>query len=68
MLPPEIQKRIQTKIDDIGLRLEQFPHYRMTNSDRYRCRVGDYRIIYRFDGQAGRIHLPAVGHRREIYR
>jgi mRNA interferase RelE/StbE len=36
--------------------------------DRYRLRVGDYRIIYEVaDGQLV-IPFVGVGHRREIYR
>ena len=67
-LPPEVRTRIEAKIDDMGLRLEKFPHHHLTGSNRYRLRVGDYRVIYTFDATAGVIHLLAVGHRREIYR
>jgi mRNA interferase RelE/StbE len=36
--------------------------------DRYRLRVGDYRVLYEvIDGQLV-ILVVAVGHRREIYR
>jgi mRNA interferase RelE/StbE len=36
--------------------------------DRYRLRVGDYRVIYEIrDGQLV-ILIVGVGHRREIYR
>ena len=51
----------------MGLRLAAFPHYRLTGSNRFRLRVGDYRVIYTFDLTQGVIHLLAVGHRREIY-
>ena len=67
-LPPEIQKGIQTKIDDIGSRLAGFSHYRLTGSDRFRLRVGDYRIIYAIDVARNEVHSLSVGHRREIYR
>ena len=52
----------------MGQRLGTFPHYRLTGSNRYRLRIGDYRIIYTFDAASGVIHLLALGHRREIYR
>ena len=52
----------------MGMRLETYPHYRMKGGDRYRLRVGDYRIIYRFSLEKREIYLLAVGHRREIYR
>jgi mRNA interferase RelE/StbE len=67
-LPPETQTRIQTKIDDLGSRLATFSHYRLTGSDRFRLRVGDYRIIYAIDVARNEAHLLSVGHRREIYR
>ena len=67
-LPPQVRARIESRIDDMGLRLATFPHHRLTGSNRYRLRVGDYRIIYTFDAAASIIHLLAVGHRREIYR
>ncbi|MHB8520597.1 MAG: type II toxin-antitoxin system RelE family toxin [Limisphaerales bacterium] len=59
---------VQKKIDSMSLRLATFPHYRMTGSDKYRLRVGDYRVVYRFDSVRGEVYLLAIGHRREIYR
>jgi len=67
-LPESIQSQVQKKIDAMSLRLATFPHYRMTGSDKYRLRVGDHRIIYRFDITRGEIYLLAIGHCREIYR
>ncbi len=67
-LPPQIQALVQRKVDAMGLRLATFQHYRMTGSDKYRLRIGDYRLIYRFDLVQGEIYLVAIGHRREIYR
>mgnify|MGYP001114089647 CR=1 FL=1 len=67
-LPPVIRSRIEAKIDELGLRLKTFPHHRLKGQDRYRLRVGDYRIIYTFDAEKNVIHLLGLGHRREIYR
>jgi mRNA-degrading endonuclease RelE of RelBE toxin-antitoxin system len=67
-LPANIQRQIEAKIDEMGGRLGRYPHYHMTGSDRYRLRVGTYRVIYRFDVTKNEIHLLAVGHRRDIYR
>jgi mRNA interferase RelE/StbE len=67
-LPPALRARMQQKIDEIGLRLQAYPHHRLKGSNRYRARVGDYRIIYTFDLEQNNIHLLAIGHRREIYR
>jgi mRNA interferase RelE/StbE len=67
-LPAAIRARIEAQIDEIGLRLKSFPHHRLKGSNRYRARIGDYRIIYTFDLEQNKIHLLAIGHRREIYR
>jgi mRNA interferase RelE/StbE len=67
-LPAALRARIEAKIDEIGLRLKSFPHHRLKGSNRFRARVGDYRIIYTFDVEQNGIHLLAIGHPREIYR
>ena len=67
-LSPAVRARVEAKMDEIGSRLGSFPHHRLKGSDRFRARVGDYRIIYTFNSEQKRIHLLALGHRREIYR
>jgi len=67
-LPALIRELVQSKLDSMGRRLSRFPHFRMQGSDKYRFRIGDYRVIYRFDLSKGEIYLVAIGHRREIYR
>ena len=39
----------------------------MTGSDKYRLRVGDYRVIYRFDLARKEIYLVAIGNRRQTH-
>jgi len=67
-LPLALRGRVETRIDEIGSRLASFPHHRLKGSNRFRARVGDYRIIYTFDVEQNKIHLLAIGNRREIYR
>jgi len=67
-LSPTLQARIEEKIDLVGARLDSFPHQRLKASNRFRLRVGDYRVVYTFDVAQHTIHLLALGHRREIYR
>lgn len=66
-LPAGLQRRVQSRIDDMGRRLRSFPHYPMQGADTYRLRVGDYRIIYQFDAARNELYLIAMGHRRDIY-
>jgi mRNA interferase RelE/StbE len=67
-LPVEVQIRVQARMDDMGLRLRNFPHYKMQGASTYRLRVGDYRVIYQFDIARNEIFFVALGHRREIYK
>jgi mRNA-degrading endonuclease RelE of RelBE toxin-antitoxin system len=55
-------------VDEVGTRLEGFPHKRLTGRSEFKLRVGDYRVLYEFDVKLGRIYLHYVGHRREIYK
>jgi len=36
-------------------------------SDRYRVRVGDFRIVYRIDDGKVVVLVLLIGHRREVY-
>ena len=67
-LPSGVRGLVLEKIGEMGLRLDRFPHYRMTGRNEYRLRVGDYRVIYNFDAERNTIFLVTLGHRREIYR
>jgi mRNA interferase RelE/StbE len=67
-LPSGIRVRIIEKIRTIGRRLATFPHERLQGRSEFRVRVGDYRIIYRFDAASNEISLVTLGHRREVYR
>jgi mRNA interferase RelE/StbE len=67
-LPPNIQARLQQKIDAMGEHLRTFPHFRMEGTDTFRLRVGDYRIIYQFKVHENELLLIALGHRSQIYK
>ena len=67
-LPVQLQDRIQSAIDRLGLTSDSHPHHRLAGVAAYRFRVGDYRIVYDFDRAKGALYLFAVGHRREVYR
>ena len=38
-LPGALRARIEAKIDEIGCRLESFPHHRLKGSNRFRARA-----------------------------
>lgn len=67
-LPSSVRAAVQGKVDEMGTRLEAFPHQRLQGRPEFKLRVGDYRVIYEFDVKLGRIYLHYVGNRREIYK
>jgi len=68
LLPPDVRAAIQSKVDEMGLRLESFSHRRLVGRSECKLRIGDYRVLYEFNVAQGRIYLHYVGHRRDIYQ
>jgi mRNA interferase RelE/StbE len=66
-LPPSLRERLETRIREMGRRLEDFPHHRLQGRSEFRLRVGDYRIVYDFDIHRNELALVTLGHRRAIY-
>jgi mRNA interferase RelE/StbE len=67
-LPAATRADVQRKVDEMGARLESFPHQRLQGRPEFKLRVGDYRVLYEFDVKLGRVYLHFVGHRRDIYK
>ena len=67
-LPVSVRDAIERKVDEMGTRLDSFPHQRLQGRSEFKRRVGDYRVLYEFNLSQGRIYLHYVGHRREIYK
>lgn len=67
-LSPSVRVTVQEKVDEMGTRLETFPHQRLPGRPEFKLRVGDYRVLCEFDAKLGCIHLHYVGHRRDIYK
>ncbi len=67
-LPSAARATVQNKVDEMGARLERFPHQRLQGRPEFKLRVGDYRVLYEFDVKLGRIYLHDVGNRRNIYK
>lgn len=41
---------------------------KLKNTDLYRIRVGDYRIVYHLDHKKKTVIITKIGHRREVYK
>ncbi|MFE1743765.1 type II toxin-antitoxin system RelE/ParE family toxin [Coleofasciculus sp. H7-2] len=67
-LPAEIISRIEPRI--IGLANDPRPddcRKLKGRQNRWRIRVGDYRIIYSIDDETFTLYILTVAHRREVY-
>lgn len=62
------RKRIDAAI--LALAGDPRPHggRKLSGSEEYRVRVGDYRILYEIEDAALRVLVVTVGHRRDVYR
>lgn len=62
------RKRIDAAI--LALARDPRPHgcRKMSGSEEYRVRVGDYRILYEIEDAVLRVLVVKVGHRRDVYR
>jgi mRNA interferase RelE/StbE len=67
-LPPNVRSRIIEKLRLLGRQLDSFSHERLQGRPEFRIRVGDYRVIYRFDLDSNHLYMVTLGHRRDVYR
>jgi mRNA interferase RelE/StbE len=67
-LPQTIRSRIIEKLRFLGRQLDSFPHERLQGRPEFRIRIGDYRLIYRFDLERNQLYMVTLGHRRDVYR
>jgi mRNA interferase RelE/StbE len=68
-LPLELQHRIANKIEQLveDPRLSGVIKLK-GDDDLYRCRVGEYRLVYQIDDSRQKIVVTRVRHRKDIYR
>lgn len=62
------QKRVSKIVDN--LETNPFPSQskKLINSDYWRIRVGDYRVIYVIENEEVLILIVKIGHRKDIYK
>ncbi|MEH2377466.1 MAG: type II toxin-antitoxin system RelE/ParE family toxin [Nostoc sp.] len=68
-LPVDIQERLESKIQQLAEDPRPDGVGKLKNGEnRYRIRVGDYRILYDIYDDVLVVTVVRVGHRREVYR
>jgi len=68
----KIPEKELLKILDKIKSLSDEPHptgsIKLTNQEKYRVRVGNYRILYKIEDNILTVFVVKVGHRKDIYR
>ena len=68
-LPKNIQKRITAKVNTLADNPRPRGVEKLEGREnRYRIRVGDYRVTYEIHDEVLLVLVVRIGHRREVYR
>ena len=67
-IPKPDQLRIVGVIDLLGDNPLPPKALKLRGREGYRIRVGDYRILYTFDGKVMTVLTIKIGHRKDVYR
>ncbi len=67
-LPRAVKSRFQEIILSLEKEPRPFGSKKLRETDYYRLRSGDHRIVYSIDDKSRVVKILSVGHRKEIYR
>jgi mRNA interferase RelE/StbE len=67
-LPQEVHQRIIRRLLTLKANPRPAGAKKLWGGERYRLRVGNYRVLHTIDDALQKIEISAVGHRREVYR
>ena len=67
-LPREMHQRIIKRLLTLKANPRPPGAKKLGGGEKYRIRIGDYRVLYTIDDALQKIEVSAVGHRREVYR
>ena len=67
-IPQEDVRRILSRIDALALEPRPQGCQKLTGQERYRVRVGRYRIVYEIRDVLLLVIVVAVAHRKGVYR
>jgi mRNA interferase RelE/StbE len=67
-LPSVMLKKIVAKIQSLSSEPRPNGSKKLTSDEKYRLRVGDYRILYSIEDDKLIIFVVKVGHRKSVYK
>jgi mRNA interferase RelE/StbE len=66
-LPNDIIKRVIIKLDELAINPRGKGSLKLTNEDKFRVRVGNYRILYQIFDDKLVVIIVKVAHRKSSY-
>ncbi len=67
-LPSRELKNILAKIDSLADSPRGPDTVKLSAEEKYRVRVGDYRILYMIEDAVLTVYVVKVGHRKDVYK
>ena len=67
-IPKKELLKILEKIEGLSDNPHPAESMKLSNQDKYRVRVGNYRILYRVEDNILTVFVIKIGHRKDIYR
>jgi len=67
-IPVQDVKRILRRIDGLAENPRGQGCVKLSGMDRYRVRIGNYRILYQIEDMHLIVHVIKIGHRSGVYR
>ncbi len=61
-------KKIMLKVSELSTDPRPFNSIKLTNEDKFRIRVGDYRVLYEIIDEILVVNVVKIKHRKEVYR
>lgn len=67
-LPDSVRVKIRDKILSLEDNPRPFGYKKLKETEYYRLRSGDYRVIYSIDDKVKTINVLSIAHRKDVYR
>ena len=67
-IPQKELVKILEKIESLSMNPHPTGSIKLTNQEKYRIRIGNYRVLYSIEDNILTVFIVKVGHRKNIYR
>jgi mRNA interferase RelE/StbE len=67
-IPQKDLVKILDKIERLATNPHPIGSIKLTNQEKYRIRIGNYRVLYSIEDDILTVFVVKVGHRKNIYR